>query len=323
MKFATLGHLMFKENIKQIPKDWIHDEWIYSPEIDLNNTKGYITGLTLTAEQLMNHPLEKVRKQILDLAVFLQDKLDVELIQLGGLTTSVTSGGRWLAENNEYRNYVNHGDSYTSAVACQAVSKALEFYDKKSSDLTLAIVGTYGIIGEAVSKILVPQFENSILIGRRENKLKELEKKIEGNFETTTKLQTKKADVIITATNHPTALLKSEHIKENAIVVDVSQPPNLSPEVCQKRTDICRVDGGFVDVPNGLSIQIPALPKGKIFSCVAEVIMQSIENERKSHVGSIDLNYLKETEKWGSKYRFTLNEITNFGNKIETDIWSK
>lgn len=316
MKFATLGHLMFKENIQQIPKDWIHGEWIYSPEIDLNVTKGHITGLTSTAEQIMNQPLEKIRKQILDLAIFLQDELDIELIQLGGLTTSVTSGGKWLVKNKEYRNYVNHGDSYTSAVACQTVLKALEFYDKKQSYLTLAIVGAYGIIGEAVSKILVPQFDNSILIGRRENKLKELENKIKGRFETATNLQTEKADVIVTATSHPTALLKSEHLKDNVIVVDVSQPPNLSLEVCQKRTDICRIDGGFVDVPSDFSILIPALPKGKIFSCVAEVIMQAMENEHKHHVGSIDMSYLEKTQEWGKKYRFALNEITNFGNKI-------
>lgn len=317
MKFATLGHLMFKENIKQIPKDWIHDEWIYSPEIDLNDTKGYITGLTLTAEQIMNRPLEKIRKQILNLALFLQDEFNVELIQLGGLTTSVTSGGRWLAENKEYRNYVNHGDSYTAAVACQTVLKALEIHNKKTSDLTLAVVGAYGIIGEAVSKILVPQFENSILIGRRENKLKELENKIKGQFKTTTNLQTEKADVVVTATSHPTALLRSEHLKENAIVVDVSQPPNLSPEVCQKRTDICRIDGGFVDLPKHFSYQVPGIPKGKIFSCVAEIIMQAIESEKKNHVGSIDMNHIKKTEEWGTKYDLTLKELTNFGCKIE------
>jgi hypothetical protein len=56
---------------------------------------------------------------------------------------------------------------------------------------------------------------------------------------------------------------------------------------------------------------------GKNFSCIIEVIMQAMEDERENHVGSIDLAYLRKTEKWGKKYGFTLNELTNFGKKIE------
>jgi predicted amino acid dehydrogenase len=193
----------------------------------------------------------------------------------------------------------------------------LKFFDKNPSDVTLAVVGAYGIIGEAVSKILVPNFDYSILIGRKKNKLKELEEKVDGSFETTTQLKTKKADVIITATSHPTALLTSNHLKQNVIVVDVSQPPNLSMEVCQKRPDICRIDGGFVDLPIKYPFQIPRIPTGKIFSCVAEVIMQTMENERENHIGSIDMEHLQKIEKWAAKYGFTLNELTNFGKTID------
>jgi predicted amino acid dehydrogenase len=317
MKFATIGHLMHEKNIEQMPKEWVYDKWIYSPELDLNGTKGRITGLKLTAKQIINQPLETIRNKILDLALFLQDELDIDLIQLGALTTSVTSGGKWVTDQDEYTGYVNHGDSYTSAVTCQIVLKSLEMFNKNPSDVTIAIIGAYGIIGEAVSKILVSQFNHSILIGRRENKLDELKEKIEGDFETTTSLITKNADVIVTATSHHTALLKSEHLKKNAIVIDVSQPPNLSYNVCQQRTDIFRVDGGFVDLPEQYPFQIPAIPKGKIFSCVAEVLMQAIENEKQNHVGSIDIKHLKKTEEWAEKYSFALNELTNYGNKIE------
>ena len=316
MKFATLGHLMIEKNIEQMPKKWVYDKWIYSPEINLNRTQGHIAGLRLTAKEMMSLPIEKVRQEILDLALFIQDEFNVELIQLGGLTTSVTSGGKWLTEQKEYTGFANHGDSYTSAVTCQTVYKSLKKLKKNPGDLTLAIIGAYGIIGESVSKILVSQFKHTILIGRRENKLKELETKLEGSFETTTSIKTKNADVIITATNHPSALLKSEHLKKNTTVVDVSQPPNLSYKTCQKRPDIFRVDGGFVDLPKQYPFQIPAIPKGKIFSCVAEVIMQAIEKEKQNHVGSIDIKHLKKTEEWGKKYKLTLNDLTDFGVKI-------
>lgn len=316
MKFATLGHLMVKENINQMPNEWVYDKWIYSPELKLNETKGHIAGLKLTAKEIMSMPSEKIRKKILDLAIFLQNKLNVELIQLGALTASVTSGAKWLAEQDEYNGFVNHGDSYTAAVTCQAVEKSLEKNGKDSEDLILAIVGSYGIIGEVLSKILVPQFNHSFLIGRRETKLKELRKKIEGSFETSTRIKTDGADVVVTATNHPKALLKSKHLKNKAIVIDVSQPPNLSYSICQKRPDVFRIDGGIVDIPKQFNYHIPGIPKGKIFSCVAEIIMQAMENEKQNHVGSINLKHLKKTEEWGKKYNLTLNELTNFGNPI-------
>lgn len=314
MKFATIGHLRVEEDSHQFPKSWVHGNLIISPEVNVHRTTGYITGLTLTARQMMELPREIVRKNILDAALFLQNEFNVDIIQLGALTTSVTDGGVWITKQKEYKGYVNHGDSYTAAVTCQAVQKSLELFQKKPSDQILAIVGAYGVIGEAVSKILVPQFQHSILIGRRKEKFKGLIQKLSGNFETTVELKTKEVDIIVTATSHPEALLQSEHLARGTIIVDVSQPPNLSYAVCQQRPDIHRIDGGLIDFP--IQIAIPGMPPGKNFACIAEVIMQAMENERINHVGSIDINYLNKTEKWADKYGFLLNELTNFGQPL-------
>jgi predicted amino acid dehydrogenase len=314
MKFASIGHLRVEKEIRQFPKSWIQKGLAISPELDINGTKGYITGLTLTARQMIELPREVVRGRILEAAVFLQNELGVDLIQLGAFTTSVTDGGVWVTRQKEYRGYVNHGDSYTAAVACQATRKILERLQKKPSDQVLVIVGAYGVIGEAMSKILVPRFRHSVLIGRRKEKLTELEKSVTGDFETTTELKTRDADVIVTATSHPTSLLQSEHLKDQAIVIDVSQPANLSPGVCRRRPDVHRIDGGLVDFP--VKIVIPGMPAGKNFACIVEVIMQALENERKHHVGSIDLAHLHTTEQWAEKYGFTLNQLTNFGNPL-------
>jgi predicted amino acid dehydrogenase len=261
-------------------------------------------------------PRDLIRDKILNASIYAQEELNIELIQLGAFTTSVTSGGKWLEEQDGYKGFINHGDSYTAAVTCQAALKSINALNKDIAKQTLAVVGSYGVIGEAVTKLLVPEFSHSILIGRRKEKLLDLQTKIDGNYEISTVLNTKDADVIITATSHPEALLNSSHIKNNAIVVDVSQPPNLSIDSCKKRPDIIRVDGGYVDLPFSNKIRIPGIPQGKIFSCVAEVIMQAMENERKNHVGSIEISHLKKTEEWALKYGFVLKDLTNFGKKI-------
>lgn len=316
MKFATLSHLLNENNIKQIPPTWIKEELIISPELDIDGTKGYVVALNLLPKQVMSSAKDKIRRKILEAALFAQNELGVEIIQLGALTTSVTNGARWLTEQKEYTGYVTHGDSYTAAVTSQAVLKAPGLFDKDSNKLNLAIVGAYGIIGEAVSKILVPQFKHTMLIGRRREKLEELESKLKGSFETTVDLRTKDSDVIVTATSHPTALLTKDHLKNNAIVVDVSQPPNLTYDVCKERTDVLRIDGGFVDFPYDYPIPIPGMPRGKNFACIAEVIMQAMENEQENHVGSIDIKHLKKTEKWAEKYGYILKELTNFGRSV-------
>jgi len=316
MKFATIGHLVYESSLQQIPKEYVQKKMIVTPEFNFNGTKGHILGLKLSAQQMMELPINEVRQQILDIALFAQNILSVNLIQLGALTTSVTSGGKWLSEREEYAGVVNHGDSYTAAVTSQTVEKALKLYKKRPSELVLAIVGAYGIIGEALSKILVPSFAHSILIGRREEKLEKLSTNVEGSFDTTTDLKTKDADIIVTATSHPKALLKSTHLKKGAIIVDVSQPPNLSLDVCQRRSDICRIDGGYVDFPTKQHIPIPGVPCGKLFSCIVEVVMQAIENESKNHIGSIELKHLRKTEVWGEKHGYTLKELTNFGTPI-------
>jgi len=314
MKFAIIGHLINERHKKLMPKEYFHHNMILSPEFDIQGTKGYITGITLTAKQMMNFDLHEVRKKILKNALFLQNNYHVNLIQLGGLTTSVTHGGTWLVKQEKYAGFVNHGDSYTVSVTCEAVKKSIEYFKMNSSNLTLAIVGAYGIIGEAVSKILTPQFSKTYLVGRREKKLQTLAKNIHGNFTISTNLAViKKADVVVTATNHPSALLHSHHLRQHAIVIDVSQPPNLSSKLCKQRPDVNRIDGGYVDFPEEYKVFLPGIPHGKLYACIVEVIMQALENEHGNHVGSIEMDHIKKTEKWAKKYGFTLNELTNFG----------
>jgi len=164
--------------------------------------------------------------------------------------------------------------------------------------------------------------DSVVFIGRKKEKIVSLSAKLVGqgiekkDFVFTTNLgETVNSDIVITATNHPTALLTSRHLKKGAIVVDVSQPVNVSPELCRERPDVTRVDGGFVNNPLGFSF-IPMLPKEVIYACIAEVIMQALEEDKRNHVGSIDLDFLRETEKWAEKYGFTLNELTNFGRPV-------
>ena len=315
MKFAIIGHLISNQKKTEVIEGWSqHNNLLISPRLNFNGTIGVGISILLTPEEMIKQPRDVIHEQIFKACIYATEELNADIVQLGGLTTSVTSGGVWVADQDDFHGYVNHGDSFTAAITCQNVLNSLKIREKSPDDLVLAIVGAYGIIGEAVSQLLVPRFKKSILVGRRKDKLEELSTIIDGNFQTSLVLDIKKADVVVTATSHPTALLMSEQLKENAIVIDVSQPPNVSLELCKNRPDVFRIDGGFVDSPT--EFNVPLMPKGKIFACIAEVIMQAMESENGNHVGSIDLNHLYKTEKWAEKHGFLLNELTNFGKTV-------
>ena len=345
MKFAILGHLfpeagITRNSIKSNPDYKLEmDSRIFRAKKEIyvsladRETTGCLLGIMWTPREMMaalgdEKKILVLREIILGAILYARLVLDIDVVQLGALTTSVTSGGVYIQERIEAnllkeKIYVNHGDSFTAAIVCQTVKKVAE---KRGIDLDqsrVAIVGAYGIIGEAVSQIMASLANSVVFIGRRKEKLASLSAKLisqddigKKDFVFTTNLgEIANADIIITATSHPTALLTSEHLKKGAVVVDVSQPANVSPKLCQERPDITRVDGGFVNNPLGFSF-IPILPKEIIYACIAEVIMQALEEDKRDHVGSIDLDFLRETEKWAEKYGFTLNKLTNFGRPI-------
>lgn len=317
MKFASIGPLIEDLKFKQFPKEWIHGNLAISPEIPIYHTSGHMVGMNISPEKMLQKPREQIQQDIIDAAAYLGQTFNIDIIQLGGFTTSVTNGGKSFLHQNIYKGYVTHGDSYTAAVTYEAVEKVMDIKELDPSDLTCAIIGAYGIIGEALTKLLIPRFQKTILIGRRTEKLDQLTSQLnaDDNFQTTTELKTNTADIVVTATNHPTALLTSNHLKQNACVIDVSQPPNLALDVCRKRPDIFRVDGGYVNFP--FKTHIPFMEQGKIFACIAEGIMQALETHKNHRVGSIDLEYLRTTRKWAEKYQFTLKNLTNFGKELE------
>jgi len=111
-------------------------------------------------------------------------------------------------------------------------------------------------------------------------------------------------------------LLGPEHLKKNAIIYDIAQPINVSPEVCEKRKDILRVDGCYIKLPEiDLGINMGP-PKGVTFSCLAETTLQALENDNDHHVGEISIEHVYKTMFWAQKHNFKHAPLTNFSIPI-------
>ena len=284
-----------------------------------DEARAYLIGVILTGRQMMTLPLDIVRKRIMDCALFAQDKLGVDVIGLGALIPPRTGAGQWIAENPEVKVGITHGDHYTVAVAVEGIENLMDSngYDPKKDKI--AVVGAYGLIGEAISKIIGRKGYRLILVGTNIKKLENLTEKIEGSADisiSTDLMSIQEAALIVTATSHPGSLIRPEHLREGATIYDIAQPVNASPELVKVRPDVTRVDGGYVSI-NGIKLRFKmGPPRGATFACIAETMMQTLARDIEHHVGSIDLSHVNKTEKWAQRYGFSHAPFSCFSKPI-------
>jgi predicted amino acid dehydrogenase len=294
----------------------------FTVEKSNKKAEGYIIATLLTGRQILTLSQKIVRKRILDTILFTQNKLGVEVIGLGALITSVTNGGRWLINIPQVKLTITHGDTYGVVVAEEGIEKILNICNFNSKT-KVAIVGAYGLIGREIAKFLAQKGYPLILIEKTEEKVNLIKEKLrEINlenkiFRASTNLEDIfPADLVITATSHPSALLKSEHLKTGAIIYDIAQPMNVSPELIKERPDIVKIDGAYVDI-NGIDLGFDmGPPKRTTFACLVETMMIALEGDKNHHVGEIDERYLEKTKEWAKKYGFAHAPFTSFGKPI-------
>lgn len=290
-----------------------------------NNKKaeGCIIAILLTGRQMMSLPKDKVRQRILDAALYAQNKLNVDVIGLGSLSASVTDGGCWLARQSGINVAVTHGDTFTVAVAQQGIEKIIEKYNFSPEKNKIAIIGAYGIIGREICSFLARKGYYLFLVESIPEKVALIKKKManEGLFDKILSLSTDlnnvcNADLIVTATSHPTYLIEEKNLKKNVVVYDIAQPINLSSRVIKNRPDVFRIDGGYVDI-GAIDLKFPmGPPAGTTFACLTETAMIAMEENFENHIGSIDSSFIEKVKDWGDKYRLYHARFTCFGRDI-------
>jgi predicted amino acid dehydrogenase len=269
--------------------------------------KGYIMTIPLTAQQMINNH-QLAQKKIIQ-ALKLAEKLGVKIFGLGALTASITKGGLDLTSKTKI--VVTTGNSLTVAVAVKSIKDILRKKQLSFPKTVIAIIGATGSIGRGVALLLAAQYpKNLILIGRTPAHLTELKNAICTNHTrinlviSTEVAQIQNADIIIVATASPEVLIKSEYLKQGAIIYDVSQPQNVSPDIIQKRADVSIIDGGIVSTP-GINYHFNfGLPRETAFACLTETMILAAEKKTENHVGAVILEKAKEIYKLAKIYNF-------------------
>lgn len=266
---------------------------------------GYIIGVPMTAKQILENRELAVKR--ITRASKLAENLGAKIIGLGALTSSVTRGGVDLVD--KVNPIITTGNTFTAAVTVEHVSQIID----NNSIEKVAIIGATGSIGQGVLKTLIKKFPDKeyLLFARTKENLDNLINEIKSisknvlvkgfinNFDSL-----KQAGLVVMATSGAGSLLSSKDFKEKAIIYDMTQPKNIPDDIIEKRKDITLIEGGLVKSPIDIKFNF-GLPKGYIFSCLAETMILALEKRDSNFsIDKVKVEQIAEIDKLAKKHNF-------------------
>jgi fatty aldehyde-generating acyl-ACP reductase len=132
---------------------------------------GWFIACPFTPRRMLELPEKTVYRKIIQTGR-LAERLGADILGLGAFTSVVGDAGLTIARSLDVP--VTTGDSYTVYIAVQAVRKAAELMDIPLRQATAAVVGATGSIGQICAELLADDLGRLFLIGRSEEKLREI-----------------------------------------------------------------------------------------------------------------------------------------------------
>ncbi len=246
-----------------------------------------------------------------------------KILGLGSYAANVGRKGVHLAKHLPIP--VTTGSSYTIAVVIEAIHEACRTIGLALADASIAIVGATGTIGSICAHMLAVDAGRLVLVARNQHRLETLSGDLLERYGTevtcTIDLNSAitNADIVITATNTPGALIDVHKLKPGTIVYDVSQPPNVSEKDAQSRPDVLVLDGGVVKPPGPVDFHFSfGLAPGLAYACIAEVMILALAGRYEAYSlgGDITLGKVREISGLGQKHGFVLAGLRSFGKEV-------
>lgn len=284
---------------------------------------GWIIICPLMARQILED--RKLATKMILRSVRLAENMGAKMVGLGALLASVTNGGQELLSRTSIS--LTTGRTMTALTVFQFTLQALELLEERIENITVAIVGAAGSVGGATALLLEKAgAKNFILIDieRKSERVEKLMRDINSsghlNIRKSHRIgDIKDADVIVTATNTPEALVLSDDVKPGAIVVDDAQPSDVHPDV-MKRDDVLVLSAGVLHTPGILShFNFSLAKRDENFSCLGEVLLLMKEGLYENHfaIGAFEYSQIGLLKNLAEREGFVPGTFQN-GYKIYT-----
>jgi predicted amino acid dehydrogenase len=254
--------------------------------------EGWFVACPFTPQRMLTLPVKAVYSKIVKTARLAQSH-GAQLVGLGAFTSVVGDAGVTIA--SQVNVPVTTGDSYTVAIAHEAVCEAARRMEINLSQTTVAVVGATGAIGAVSAQLLVRQAPRLILIGKRPERLAQVKAKCEavgaqvhvsGDI-----ADIRIADVVLTVSSASEAVILPHHLKSGAVVCDVARPRDVSRRVVEERDDVLVVEGGIVEVPGEVDFRFDfGFPSRMAYACMAETMALAMDNRCESYTLGKDIS---------------------------------
>jgi predicted amino acid dehydrogenase len=324
--WAPLGRLpeaMYDTGLRRFP---VPPVVISSAEIG-GRQMGHVVLVPLGARHMLDRPGEardRIRR-----AVNRAVKLGADVVGLGALTGPVTAGGVALRGRTDIG--VTNGNAFTAAIVDSQVRQLLDAGVTRSGARDVAVVGATGSVGTAVVGLLARDraVDRLTVMARSAPRLNALAHQAGRRVSTTATTRiddVANADLIVLLTASSDAVLRAEHLKPGAVVLDATQPRNTSPDLLTSRPDVTVVDGGIVDIP---SLRLKGgdigLPNGRAYACFAETALLALsghEGHFALGVPSLEqVDHVRQLATAHAALGFVPAAPTSFGYELNQARW--
>jgi fatty aldehyde-generating acyl-ACP reductase len=222
---------------------------------------------------------------------------------------------------------VTTGDSFTVAVAVQAVRKAANMMGLEMDESAAAVVGATGAIGKVCAELLADDVAELYLIGRRVEVLEQLRERLAPKARARLHVGTSmsllsRADLIITVTSALHEVIQPQDLRPGTVVCDVARPRDVSAMLAASRDDILVIDGGMVDVPGPVDFHFDfGFPPGKAYACMAETFALALEGRFVDYTVGKDITraQVDEIAAIAGKHGFRLSGFRSFEREVTMD----
>ncbi len=283
--------------------------------------KGWFIACPYTPKRMMELSERTVYRKIIQTGR-MAEKLGAQILGLGAFTSVVGDAGVTIAKSLDVP--VTTGDSFTVAMAVQAIREAAAVMDIPIYNATAAVVGATGAIGRVCAELLAGEVGRLILIARDEKKLEDLRDRLKSRARSELVVSTKMdsladAQLILTVTSALHDVIRPEYLQAGSVVCDVARPRDVSAMVAAARDDILVIDGGMVDVPGPVNFHFNfGFPEGKAYACMAETMALALEGRFEDYtVGkNITLERVNEIAAIAAKHGFRLSGFRSFEREV-------
>jgi predicted amino acid dehydrogenase len=287
--------------------------------------EGWLVACPMTPRRLLDVSLARAYRK-LEQTGRLAEELGADLLGLGAFTSVVGDAGVTVAQRLSIP--VTTGNSYTVAVAVEAVLAAARRLGRDPANSLAAVVGAYGSTGRACSQLLARSVPNLLLVGRDREQLEAVQAEVLSSGEalrqitvtTSQRLEAiRQAHIVLTVTSAIEPIVEPEHLGRGVVVCDVARPRNVSWRVAQEREDVLVIEGGMVDVPGPVDFGFDfGFPPGKAYACMAETMILALEGKLESFsLGrGVSLDRVEEIDRLAKKHGFRTSGFRSFERMV-------